>query len=69
MYCKFLTPYDGNLDHKINRQKIHILVKYLSLQQQSIYHRASIVDETNRNQGDQDDFPFQPKKTKHLLIR
>lgn len=60
MYCKFPIPCYDNLDHKINRRKIHILVKYLRLQQQLIYHQANIVDEMNHNLDDQDDLLSQP---------
>lgn len=40
---------------------IHILVKYLLLQQLSVYHQANIVDEMNHNLDDRDDLIFLPK--------
>jgi len=40
---------------------IHILVKYLLLQQLLVYHQASIVDEMNHILDDQDALIFPPK--------
>jgi len=40
---------------------IHILVKYLLLQQLLVYHQASIVDEMNHILDDQDDLIFPPR--------
>lgn len=61
MNYKFPTPCDNNLDHKINRLMIHILVKCLTRQQLLIYYQSSIVDEMNHNPDDQGDLLLQPK--------
>lgn len=69
MNYKFPKPCDDSLGHKINRQMIHTLVKYLLLPQLLIYHQASIVDEMNHNLDDQDDLPFQSKNSYNCLTK
>lgn len=54
-------PSVDSLGHKISKQTIHISVKYLLLQQLSIYHLTNIVDGMNHIPDDQDDLIFQPK--------
>lgn len=54
MNCKFPTPYDDSLGHKINKRMKHTWVKYQLLRLQLIYHPASIVDGMNHTLDDHD---------------
>lgn len=55
--------------HKMNKQMLHTLVKYLSLPQLLIYPRASIVDEKIHILDGQNGLLFQPiRKIKIILV-
>lgn len=60
MNCTFLIPCDDSQDRKINRQTIYTLVKCLLLQQQLVYHQASIVDEMSHTLDDPNGLIFLP---------
>lgn len=68
MNYKFLTPCDDSQGRKINKQMIHIWVKYQLLQPLLIYHQANIVDEMNHILDDQDDLLSQPTNIIIIIV-